>query len=114
MTKGQRIKARREELQIAQVDLAKRVGITKQLLYKYETEIVTNIPSDVIERLADALNCSPAYIMGWEDYNDREKARLLYQQYLHAPEQARQTIDYILRLQRPDSDPLVIEKETKK
>lgn len=66
MSKGERIRKKREELNISQTDLAKRVGISKQTLYKYENDIITNIPSDVIERISDALNCSPAFIMGWD------------------------------------------------
>lgn len=67
MTKGQRIKARREELGIAQTDLAEKIKISKQTLYKYENDIVTNIPSDKVEELASALECTPAYLMGWEN-----------------------------------------------
>ena len=67
MTKGQRIKGRREELQISQVQLAERANISKQTLYKYENDIISNIPSDVIEKLSNILECSPAYIMGWND-----------------------------------------------
>ena len=67
MTKGQRIKQLRESLNLSQTELAQKIGIFKQTLYKYENEIVTNIPSDVIERLADALDVTPAYIMGWID-----------------------------------------------
>jgi transcriptional regulator with XRE-family HTH domain len=73
MTKGERIRAKREELGISQTDLANSVGISKQTLYKYENDIVTNIPSDIIEKLANKLNCSPAYIMGW-DLKDIENA----------------------------------------
>ena len=67
MTKGQRLRTKRELLGISQTDLANRVGISKQTLYKYENDIITNIPSDIIELLAHNLDCSPAYIMGWED-----------------------------------------------
>ena len=35
MNKGKRIKQLREELNISQTDLAKKVGISKQTLYKY-------------------------------------------------------------------------------
>lgn len=66
MTKGQRIKSKREELAMSQTELANRIGISKQLLYKYEKGLITNIPSDSIEKLSDALNVSPAYILGWE------------------------------------------------
>lgn len=74
MTKGERIRTKREELGISQTDLANSVGISKQTLYKYENNIVTNIPSDIIEKLANKLLCSPAYIMGWvlKDIEDED------------------------------------------
>lgn len=67
MTKGERIKKRREELGISQRDLAQMAGTYSQNLYKYEQNIITNIPSDKIEAIAAALHVSPAYIMGWEE-----------------------------------------------
>lgn len=67
MAIGKRIKALRENLSITQEELAKRIGTTKQNIYKYENEIVTNIPSDKIESLANILNTTPAYLMGWEE-----------------------------------------------
>ena len=67
MTVGQRIKMKRESLNISQVDLANKIGCTKQTLYKYENDIITNIPSTNIERIAQALGTTPAYLMGWED-----------------------------------------------
>lgn len=67
MTKGNRIKNRREELRMGQTELAKKVGISKQSLYKYEKDIVTNIPSNIIEKLSRALDTTPAFIMGWKE-----------------------------------------------
>lgn len=63
---GKRIKQAREAAGISQTDLAKRVGISKQTLYKYETEIVTNIPSDKIEAISKIVRVTPAFLMGWE------------------------------------------------
>ena len=65
-TTGERIRHRREELGISQKDLAETIGTLSQNLYKYEQNIIENIPSDKVEALADALNVSPAYIMGWD------------------------------------------------
>ena len=70
MTIGQRLKSRREELNLTQGYVAKRVGVAIQTIYKYENEIVTNIPLDRLELLASALNVSPAYLMGWEDKSE--------------------------------------------
>ena len=67
MTKGERIKHRREQLGISQTELAECIGTSKQNLYKYENDIITNIPSDRVEALAKKLNTSPAYIMGWNE-----------------------------------------------
>lgn len=70
MTVGKRIKLRREELGISQTDLAKRVKIAKQTLFKYENDIITNIPSDKIEAIAYELRVSASYLMGWEEKTD--------------------------------------------
>ena len=67
MTIGKRIKNKREQIGITQVELARKIGCTKQTLYKYENDIVTNIPSDNIEKLATALYTTPAYLMGWDN-----------------------------------------------
>lgn len=67
MTIGQRIKYLRLKCNLTQEDVAKKVGVAIQTIYKYENEIVTNIPSDKIEKIASALGVSPAVIMGWDE-----------------------------------------------
>lgn len=67
MTIGQRIKYCREQKGLTQTELAERTGTTKQNIYKYENGIITNIPSDRIQLIADVLDVSPAYLMGWDD-----------------------------------------------
>ena len=66
MTIGQRIKKLRETLDLTQEAVAKQVGCATQTIFKYENEIVTNIPLDKIEKIATALQTTPAYLMGWE------------------------------------------------
>lgn len=67
MNIGDRIKALRESAKITQETLANKIGTTKQTVYKYENNIITNIPSDKIELLSKALNTTPAYLMGWSE-----------------------------------------------
>lgn len=67
MTVGDRIRTLRKREGISQTDLAQKMGVIKQTLYKYETGIVTNIPSEKIEAAARALGVTPGYLMGWED-----------------------------------------------
>lgn len=79
MSIGCRIKIKRKELNLTQEDVAKVVGVTKQTIQKYENNIITNIPSDKIELLAKALNCSAPEIMGWDESDNfppKEKKRL--------------------------------------
>lgn len=70
MTVGERLKQLREKVGISQVDLATKINVSKQTLYKYENSIITNIPSDKIEDVAKILNVSPSYIMGWTQYDE--------------------------------------------
>lgn len=67
MTVGDRIKKIREKSGMSQVDFATKINVSKQTLYKYENNIITNIPSDKIEAVARLCNISPSYIMGWSD-----------------------------------------------
>ena len=65
MTVGDRIRATRKREGISQTELAQKMGVIKQTLYKYETGIVTNIPSEKIEAAAKALGVTPGFLMGW-------------------------------------------------
>ena len=67
MNTGHRIKHLREKLGMTQTELGDAVGTTKQTIYKYETGVVTNIPLDRLGRIADALETTPGYLMGWTD-----------------------------------------------
>ena len=94
MTKGQRIKDKRESMQLSQTELAAKVGISKQTLYKYEHDIVTNIPSDTVEKLSFYLECSPAYIMGWE-HKSKRLADYLEKFSQLSPEKFQMVCDFI-------------------
>ena len=61
-----RMKTRREELNMSYQTLSEKVGISKSTLKRYETGYIKNMPVDKLEEIADALNVSPAYLMGWE------------------------------------------------
>ncbi len=46
--------------------VGQHIDVSRQTLYKYENNIVTNIPYDKIELLAKMYGVSPSFIMGWE------------------------------------------------
>ena len=71
MTTGERIKHLREKQGLTQVQLADKLNISKQTLYKYENNITSHIPGDIVKNASFILNVSPAYLMGW---NDKEQS----------------------------------------
>lgn len=66
MTIGDRIRQRRQELSMTQDELAKRVGYASRSSIN-KLEMARILPSRKIELMAEALDCTPAYLMGWED-----------------------------------------------
>ena len=70
MTIKDRIKEKRIECGYTLDELAKKIGTSKQTIHKYESGIVSNIPSDKIEALAKALKTTPAFLMGWTESYD--------------------------------------------
>lgn len=67
MTVGERIKQRRTELGLTQLDLALRMGYTsKAAICKAEKES-ENMTSDRVTKFAKALNTTEAYLMGWDE-----------------------------------------------
>ena len=67
MSVGQRIKIAREQKNMTLDEVAKRCETTKQTIYKYENEVVTNIPYEKIVLLSKALDVTPSYLFGWEE-----------------------------------------------
>jgi repressor LexA len=64
---GKRIKSAREKKDMTLDEVARLCNTTKQTIFKYENEIVTNIPYDKIVLLAKALGVSPSYLFEWEE-----------------------------------------------
>lgn len=66
MSIGQRIKKKRKELKMSADELGKRLGKDRSTIYRYEKGDIENLPLDVLEPIADALETTPAFLMGWE------------------------------------------------
>lgn len=77
MTVGDRIRNKRESLGMSQTELAKMAKISKQTLYKYEKNIITNVPSNKVEKIADILSVSESYLMGWDKNLNKENSDLM-------------------------------------
>lgn len=67
MSIGQRIKSRREELGMSQEDLAHKIGYkSKSSINKIELDI-QQLRQSKIKQIADALETTTDYIMGWSE-----------------------------------------------
>lgn len=74
---GIRIKERRQELNMTQEQVGDRIGVSKATVNKYEVGTVTNFSRPRIEKLAEVLECSPGWLLGWDDLDEEaQKAAL--------------------------------------
>ena len=66
-TTADRIKELRKIANLSQEELGRRVGLQRAAINKYERGLVTNIPLSVVEKMAQVLDVSPTYIVGWDN-----------------------------------------------
>lgn len=67
MTIGERIKYYRELIGMTQTELATRCHTSKQNIYKYENNLITNIPLERFTMIANVLQVKPTVLMGREE-----------------------------------------------
>ena len=104
MTIGQRIRTARERRDMTLDEVAKRCNTTKQTIFKYENEIVTNIPYDKIVLMSNALEVSPSYLFGWEEEKNSpsepsltEGEKMLLDLFNRVPEDQQQLVLQMIR-----------------
>lgn len=73
MTIGQKIKELRNQLNMSVDDLAIKLGKNRATIYRYERGDIENLPLDVLEPLANALETTPGYLMGWEETTNKKE-----------------------------------------
>ena len=61
-----RLRAARQKLGLTLDNVAKKVGVSRQTIHRYETGVITNIPQVNIEKIAAVLETTPAKLMGWD------------------------------------------------
>lgn len=67
MNIGHRIKQRRKALKMSADELGARLGKDRSTIYRYEKGDIENLPLDILEPIAVALQTTPQYLMGWEE-----------------------------------------------
>jgi len=61
-----RVKARREALELSQEELARRMGYKSRTSIN-KIEMGRPVSQKIIVRLAEVLDTTPAYLMGWDE-----------------------------------------------
>ena len=67
MTTGERIKMKRIEKGISADELAASIGVSRSTIFRYENGNIEKFPVDRLEPIAQTLNTTVAFLMGWED-----------------------------------------------
>ena len=67
MNVGERIKQRRKDMKMSADELATSVGVLRSTIFRYEKGDIEKVGPDVLKKIADKLNVSPADLMGWDD-----------------------------------------------
>ena len=64
---GKRIKLRRKHIHMSADKLSELVGVSRSTIFRYENGDIEKVPGELIPLFADALQTTPAYLMGWSE-----------------------------------------------
>lgn len=96
---GEKIKKRRDELGLTQEELASKLGYkSKSTINKIELGI-NDISQTKVVTFAEALETTPAFLMGWEDepsYSDGIIAAKLLKKYKQLTDDNKQVVNNII------------------
>ena len=91
---GTRIKNLRSENNMTLEELGNKVGVGKSTVRKWENGMIANMRRDKIAKLADALNVSPAYLMGWNESSAPAATIELYNVHCETKNEADLVLSY--------------------
>lgn len=70
------LKIRRKELGFTLKDIADRMNVTEATVQRWESGNIKNLRHGRITKLAEILDTTPAYLMGWELPDKAEQSEL--------------------------------------
>lgn len=74
---GEKIKILRKQKGMTLEELGDKIGVGKSTVRKWETGMIANMRRDKISKIAEALDTTPAYLMGWEENLTTSNANLM-------------------------------------
>lgn len=68
-----RITRKRNERNMSVTEFATRLGVAKTTVYRWESGYIEKISVDRLIQIAQVLETSPSYLMGWGDEDETEE-----------------------------------------
>lgn len=94
---GDRIRIRRTELGMTQEELGKKVGYTSRTTVNKVESGISQLNQKRIILFANALNVTPAYLMGWEETKeDQELINIIKGMSEEEVKELSSFVDYII------------------
>lgn len=75
MNMGEKIYYLRTKNNMTLEELGNKVGVGKSTVRKWENGMIANMKRDKILKVAEALNTTPAYLMGWDEVKEEPKKK---------------------------------------
>lgn len=75
MNMGEKIYYLRTKNSMTLEELGNKVGVGKSTVRKWENGMIANMKRDKILKVAEALNTTPAYLMGWDETKEEPKKK---------------------------------------
>jgi transcriptional regulator with XRE-family HTH domain len=93
------IKNRRLELHMTLDEVSNKLGISKPTLQRYESGVIENIPFDKVERLAEILNTTPSWLVGWSSDSLSIKEKEILSKYNKLDDISKNIIEVVLEME---------------
>ena len=103
MDMGQKIYDLRNQKGMTLEELGTKVGVGKSTVRKWENGIIANMKRDKIAKVAEALETTPAYLMGWEEPLEHKPISKQEQDHLNKyrliDDKGKHTVDTVLEME---------------
>lgn len=113
-TTGDRIRSIRRKRKKTLQEVGEAIGATATTVSKYESGSITNIPTKKINAIAEFLEISPAYLLGY-DYDDQPliltiSEQLMMEDYRKLTDHDKETVCILIKrlydVRQEESEPL--------
>lgn len=84
MSLKKNIKKYRLECKMTLDEVSEKIGVKKSTLQRYESGVISNIPSDKIEKMAEIFGIKPSTLMGWDSPNENNISSKEKQMPIHS------------------------------